>query len=98
MKLPRTVAIGGITIPIVLEDLSDDDCFGYYSHDRKIIVLSKSLDDDKLRKTLRHEIMEAALCISGIAFCETMETEAIVRCSEEIFWPAWDRIAPPLQK
>jgi hypothetical protein len=41
---------------------------------------------------LRHELMEASLCISGVGFCESMEQEAIVRCMEEVFFPVWERI------
>ena len=98
MKLPRTVKVGGPTIRVARENLSDDDCFGYYSHDRKVIVLHDSLEGKKLVSTLRHEVMEAALCISGVGFCETMETEAIVRCCDEVYWPAWDRIVQTLDK
>lgn len=43
-------------------------------------------------QTLRHELMEASLCISGVGFCETFEQEAVVRCMDEVFFPAWDRL------
>jgi len=91
MPLPKTIHIAGVPIKIVVDDLSDDECFGYYSHDRKMIVISHVLVGKKLFDTVRHEMMEAALCLSGVGFCETMEQEAIVRCMEEVFFPAWDR-------
>jgi len=36
--------------------------------------------------------MEAALLLSGVGFSERYEQEAVVRCMEEIFFPAWDVI------
>jgi hypothetical protein len=34
--------------------------------------------------------MESALLLSGVGFSEAYEQEPIVRCMEEIFFPAWD--------
>lgn len=92
MRLPKTVRVAGQVVQILREDLSDDGLFGYYSHDRKVIILAKDLKDKVLLNTLRHELMEASLCISGVGFCESMEQEAIVRCMEEVFFPVWERI------
>jgi hypothetical protein len=92
MKIPKTIRIAGQTIKIMREDLSDENLFGYYSHDRKVIILSKELKEDKIHTTLRHELMEAALCISGVGFCETFEQEAVVRCMDEVFFPAYERL------
>ena len=39
--------------------------------------------------TLRHEVMEASLYLSGLAWAERYEQEAVIRCMEEIFFPAW---------
>jgi hypothetical protein len=36
--------------------------------------------------------MEASLCISGVGFCETFEQEAVVRCMDEVFFPAYERL------
>jgi len=93
MRIPKTIRVAGQTVRILKEDLSDDGLFGYYSHDRKVIILSKDLKDTQLLLTLRHELMEASLCISGVGFCETFEQEAVVRCMDEVFFPAWDRIS-----
>jgi|TARA_R110000824_G_scaffold51312_1_gene143212 hypothetical protein len=92
MKIPKTIRIAGQTIQIMREDLSDENLFGYYSHDRKVIILSKELKEDKVHTTLRHELMEASLCISGVGFCETFEQEAVVRCMDEVFFPAYERL------
>ena len=92
MRVPKTIRVAGQTVRILKEDLSDDGLFGYYSHDRKVIILSKHLKDQQIMQTLRHELMEASLCISGVGFCETFEQEDVVRCMDEVFFPAWDRL------
>ena len=45
MKLPKSVRVAGQVVRILQEDLSDDGLFGYYSHDRKVIILAKDLKD-----------------------------------------------------
>tara|TARA_R100000655_G_scaffold108745_3_gene161353 strand:+ start:441 stop:734 length:294 start_codon:yes stop_codon:yes gene_type:complete len=92
MDLPKTIRIAGQRVRICIVDLSDEDVFGYYSHDRKIIFLSHILDEKDLLSTLRHELMEASLCISGVGFCESFEQEAVVRCMDEVFFPAYERL------
>jgi hypothetical protein len=98
MSIPKTIRIAGQTVKITQENLSDEDLYGYYSHERKRIILSDSLDDGALLKTLRHELLEASLCISGVGFCETYEQEAVVRCMDEIFFPAYERLLKRLGK
>jgi|TARA_R100000482_G_C4999277_1_gene90816 hypothetical protein len=92
MTIPKTIRIAGQTIKISFSDLSDEDLYGYYSHERKIIFLSDKLEGTNLLTTLRHELMEASLCISGVGFCETFEQEAVVRCMDEVFFPAYERL------
>lgn len=97
MNLPKTIRVAGQTIKIVRDNLSDDNLFGYYSHDRKTIFLSESLNGKDLLLTLRHELMEASLCISGVGWCETYEQEAVVRCMDEVFFPAYERLLKRLE-
>jgi|TARA_R110002051_G_scaffold298927_1_gene365961 hypothetical protein len=92
MSAPKTIRVAGQTIKIVIVNLSDDNLFGYYSHDRKTIFLSETLEKKELLNTLRHELMEASLCISGVGWCETYEQEAVVRCMDEVFFPAYERL------
>ena len=92
MNIPKSLRIAWQRGRIRIADLSDDDVFGYYSHDRKIIFLSESLEEKELLDTLRHELMEASLCISGVGFCESFEQEAVVRCMDEVFFPAYERL------
>ena len=92
MKFPKTVTIAGRRIKLVVEEFKgiDSDTFGEYFHDDKLIQINTGLDDKVALETLRHEMMEAALLISGVGFSERYEQEAVVRCMEEIFFPAWE--------
>jgi len=91
MKLPSSVKIAGQRIKIKVGKL--DDAYGQYEHDNRIIWISNSIKDDKIKiETLRHEMMEATLLISGVGWAENLQTECIVRCMEEIFFPAWESI------
>lgn len=75
-----------------------DECYGQYVPDSKVIEIDKQTLKDKrvLRETLRHEMIEATLFLSGIAYSETYDQEPIVRALDEIFWPAWDRVSKRL--
>ena len=42
-------------------------------------------------------MMEASLLISGVGFSDSYEQEAVVRCMEEIFFPAWEVILKKLK-
>ena len=91
MSVPKSITMGGVRVRIRFRDLGDDDCYGVYSHRRKLIEIDKSLKGKDLIETIRHEMVHAALGISGLAYCEAYEEEAIVRCMDEIFFPAWNR-------
>jgi len=88
------VSIAGRRIRLVVKPFKgdDSDTFGEYSHDEKIIQINAGLSDEVALDTLRHEMMEASLFLSGIAWSERYEQEPIVRCMEEIFFPAWETI------
>ena len=92
----KSVSIAGHRIPIKVKDL--DECYGQYVPDSKVIEIDKQTLKDKrvLRETLRHEMIEATLFLSGIAYSETYDQEPIVRALDEIFWPAWDRVSKRL--
>ena len=94
MKFPKTITIAGKRIKLVVEEFkgADSDTFGEYFHDDKLIQINANLSDEEFLTTLRHERMEARLMISGLAWAERYEQEAIVRCMEEIFFPAWETI------
>jgi len=93
MVIPKSVTLAGIRVRVQFRDLGDDDCYGLYSNRKKVITLDKSLKGKEMIETLRHEMIHAAFAISGLGYCERYEEEAIVRCMDEIFFPAWDRIS-----
>jgi hypothetical protein len=97
MTLPKTIRVAGQTVKIKQANLSDDDCYGFYSHARKMIFVHDDLDEHTTLTTLRHELMEASLCISGVGFCENFEQEAVVRCMDEVFFPAYERLLKRLE-
>lgn len=91
MKFPKTIAIAGHNIKLQFVTLCD--CYGQYEHDRKVILIDKDAHGDTVSvlETIRHEMMEASLLLSGVGFSDKYDQETVVRCMEEIFFPAWDR-------
>lgn len=90
--MKASITIGGKKLSIIWADIEE---FGTYCHDSACIALSSSLKGDAMTAmdTLRHELMHAALAISGVGFGITQEQEEqIVRCMESIFFPAWDQL------
>ena len=90
MELPKTISIAGHRIKLEVVPLSGEDPpYGLYFHDKKLIQINANIRDKTLLNTIRHEMMEDSLLLSGVGFLETYEQEAVVRCMEEIFFPAW---------
>ena len=100
MTLPKTIRIAGVPIKVVERDLSDDECFGYYHHDKKTIVIGKGLSAKVREETLCHEMIHAALDCSGISFSKGFEQleEPLVRTVHTLFLPAWERVQKRLSK
>ena len=90
MSIPKSITIGGVRVRIRLRDLGDDDCYGMYSHRRKLIEIDKTLKGKELHDTIRHEMLHAALAIAGLSFSESYEEESIVRCMKFISLPGKD--------
>lgn len=92
MKIPSSIQIGGQRIKIKIEDLEN---LGEYHSDLRTIKIDSSLAEDGGKlcfETLRHELMHCALDISGVSFCENFEEEAFVRCMDNVFFPAYDKL------
>lgn len=89
--LPKSISVGGKRIAIKVNNQIDD--YGQYHHDAGCIHIGKAaLEDEKTTlETIRHELVHAALNISGIAFSKKLEEEVFVRCMDSIFFPAWER-------
>ena len=88
----KSIIIGGHQIRIKWADL--DNMYGCYDEEKRTIYLDNEIknDPDETRATLRHEMQEASLFISGVAWMEKYDQEAVIRAMDNIFWPAWERI------
>ena len=88
-EIPKSIRIGGRQIKIIIvEDLEE---YGNFHEDTLTIQLKKA-DAETMRVTLRHELMHAALSISGIGYIDRLPEEAIVRCFDNLFFPAYDSL------
>lgn len=91
MKLPRHIKIAGQTVKIKVGKL--DNTYGQYEHDSRTIWISNTIKDKRtIITTLRHEVLEASLLISGVGWAEKYDQECIVRCVDGIFHPAWESL------
>ena len=96
MTLPKSIHIAGVPVKIIREDLSDENnrskgYYGYYSHERKTIVIDSALKPAEVKTTVRHEMLHASLAFSGLDRLDSFEEESLVVCIEELFFPAWER-------
>lgn len=91
MDLPNSIPIAGRRIKLEAVPFGGDDPpYGLYFHDKKLIQVNQKIKGKVLLETIRHEMMEASLLLSGVGWLESYEQEAVVRCIEEIFFPAWE--------
>jgi hypothetical protein len=88
--IPETVSLGGISFSVIRKELRED--YGQFHFDKREIWISESISDDLAWETLRHEMIHAALYISGHTFAEKYEEEPIVRSLENLFFPAWGKL------
>ena len=93
---PKEIQIGGRTITIRIDPKLE--AWGeYHGDDAEIVLASRTLDKQStLRETLRHEMLHAALDISGLSYLERFEEEAVVRCVSNLFFDAWDVVRKQL--
>ena len=91
MRLPKSISIAGQRVKLELVPFNGDSPdYGLYLHDKKTIEINNTLKGKALIHTIRHEMMEASLLLSGVGWLENYDQEAVVRCMEEIFFPAWE--------
>lgn len=91
MKLPTSIKIAGQRVKIKFGKL--EEAFGQYEHESRTIWISNMIKKDReILITLRHEMLEAALLISGVGWSEKYDQEPIVRCVDEVFWPAYESL------
>lgn len=92
-KLPASIMIGGIRFAIVCQKIDEGDYGRMIFDERRIVINTICLAKASLlRETLRHEILHAALHVSGVSFLERYDEEALVRAMDHIFFPAWDTV------
>ena len=74
------------------------DSYAEYDHDASEIRVRQDIaaDPKRLSYYLRHEMVHAALGIAGLTWLEKFEEEAVVRCLDGIFHPAWDAVRAKL--
>ena len=92
-KPPQNVTIGGIKFQIVVSAIENGD-YGRMNFDERKIILNTTclVKASLMHETLRHEMLHAALHISGVSFSERYDEENIVRAIEHIFVPAWEKM------
>lgn len=96
-KLPASVMIGGIRFAIVCQKIDEGDYGRMIFDERRIVINTICLAKASLlRETLRHEILHAALHVSGVSFLERYDEEALVRAMDHIFFPAWNTVKAKL--
>ena len=86
-----SVSIGGVRIKIRIVDQED---WGTFHGDAREITISKrAVVEGKFLPTLMHEMLHAALFISGITWAiESNMEEAVVRAIENLYFPAVSRL------
>ena len=93
---PKEIQIGGRTITVRI-DPKIESWGEYHADNAEIVLASRTLEkQSRLRETLRHEMMHAALDITGLSYLERFEEESVVRCIDNIFHPAWDKVRKQL--
>lgn len=94
LPTPASATVGGHKVKIELvEEVDEDGSWAHYVHDKKLIrIANRALRKGEFKKTLRHEMVHAALRIGGVAFSDYMEEESVVRCMDELFFPAWETL------
>lgn len=64
-KLPQSIEVLGVTVPIVVTDEQMEDCFGCWELATGTITLAKGVESDHLRVTLLHELLHAIDDMTG---------------------------------
>lgn len=86
-SIPSSVTVGGIKFRIVVAAIDGGDYGRMVFDERKILISTICLTKQSLiRETLRHEILHAALHVSGVSFLERYDEEPIVRAIEHVFF------------
>lgn len=93
MTVPKSITVGGRRVTIRFRKYDFDD-YGEYDYEGYEIRLNRRVipDAKTLRETLRHELLHAALHVCHLTYADRFEEESVVRCIDETFFPAWERL------
>jgi len=87
MVLPKKVTIGGVTFRVKRTKI---EAYGEMHFDDRQIIISSDIKDNVVAiETLRHEMLHATLALAGHSWAENYTEESLIRCLENIFFPAW---------
>lgn len=93
-QLPiRKISLGGQAITLAVDPSQSEH--GLTHFDAKRFTFSEAClhDPELFRTTLRHEMQHMALLMGGPAWNMTdEETESVIRCLDELFFPAWEKL------
>ena len=98
-RIPTSIQIAGQKIKIRVRD-TDGDLYGQFHFDKKIIDvdIKVSKSPKMFFETMRHEIFEACLLLGGVGWGEKYDQEQVVRCMDELVYPAVERLNKTLSK
>ena len=91
-QVPKQVSVAGVTIRVVRRDLTDIECYGQYDNERHRITLCSTLRGKTLWETFRHELLHAALELSGVSYADDYPEEVTIRALENLYFPVYERI------
>lgn len=95
-RLPRSLDVAGQKVRVRVVDLGGET-YGQFTPDDRLIEIDRTHlaeDPDAAWLTFRHELMEATLFLSGVAYLDRYEQEPVVRALEQIFFPVWEKLNP----
>jgi len=97
--IPSSLPIAGQKIKIRVRDF-DGELYGQFHFDKKTIDVDTKVAADKklFLETMRHEVFEACLLLSGVGWGEVYQAEQVVRCMDELCYPAMKRLKKVLRK
>jgi len=98
-KIPTSMPIAGQKIKIVVKQF-DGDLYGQFHFDKKTIDVDVKVAVNRklFIETMRHEVFEACLLLSGVGWGEKYDQEQIVRCKDELYHPAMDRLGKQIKR
>ena len=98
-QIPNSIQIAGQKIKIRVKD-TDGELYGQFHFEKKTIDIDiRVAKSPKLfLETMRHEIFECCLLFSGVGWGEVYQSEQVVRCMDELCYPAIQRLKKALAR